>query len=445
MHVRASNASTSNQSMEQGDRRMLALRAGTTESSARLPMYRWHITTALVLLYCASGCQFHHLRNANQDLERENFQLEQRLDEVTWQLEDAKAELAACQRAVQANAGAAPTTAPRRAPSRPAVDESSPSSPDLNAPPRVELPDGEARKRLRREPVPPFAGPPLISPPSAEVRDGTLGRSEPVAPTDDAPTYDAKGEESIASGMASPVNELEPPRAIARPKLVTSGASEPVASLVVNPKLTVWRKPQSDTSSDGGLQVVVEPRDTASRLTEASGDVAIAVLDPSQTGAAARLARWDFSADEVATRSKGTESGGGLHFRLTWPGAAPEIENLLLFVRLTTADGQQYVAEYALQPTSEANPAAAWTEVESPARRDMGPRLGMNSANGWQRATTPLSAREEPSPEKTPPDKTAPGAMDPKDAASGEDDGLSPAGTTETGAESSGPSWAPYR
>ena len=61
-------------------------------------MFRWRMTAALVLLYAASGCQFHHLRTANQDLERENFQLEQRLDEVTWQLEDAKAALQAAQR-----------------------------------------------------------------------------------------------------------------------------------------------------------------------------------------------------------------------------------------------------------------------------------------------------------------------------------------------------------
>lgn len=422
---------------------MLALRAGTTEPFARLPMYRWHITAALGMLCCASGCQFHQLRNANMDLERENFQLEQRLDEVTWQLEDAKSALEACQRAAQANAGAAPTAAPRRGPLRPAVDESSPaSSPDTNAPPRVELPDGEARKRLRRESVPPFAGPPLISPPSAEVRDGTLGKSESEAPADEAPVYDAKGEESIASGMESPANELVAPRAVARPKLVNRDPREPIASLVVNPKLTVWRKPPSDTSSDGGLQVVIEPRDTASRLTEATGDIAIAVLDPSQTGPAARLARWNFSADEVATHFKGTEAGGGLHFRLTWPDATPTVDNLLLFVRLTTADGQQFVAEYALQPTAEANPAAAWTEVESPARRDLGPRLGMNSASGWQRATTPLPAREEPSPESTPPLTSPPAAVESKDDSVGEGNGESP---SNTGGEPAGPSWAPYR
>ena len=54
-------------------------------------MTRWQVTAALALLCTTSGCHLKQLRTANEDLERENFQLEQRLDELTWQLEDAKA------------------------------------------------------------------------------------------------------------------------------------------------------------------------------------------------------------------------------------------------------------------------------------------------------------------------------------------------------------------
>ena len=146
------------------------------------------------------------------------------------------------------------------------------------------------------------------------------------------------------------------------------------------------------------------------------------------------MARWDFTNDELTARFKGTKPGGGLHFSLTWPDAAPATEDLLLFVRLTTSGGQQFVAEYALQPTSETNPAASWTEVESTSQHEAGPQLVMDAANGWQRAVAPLPPREEPIPPNAPA----------KEEKSTPDEVPSPAGAS-VDSEPVGPSWAPYR
>jgi hypothetical protein len=395
--------------------------AGTTDFCARLDMNRWRIVALAAVLCSASGCQLQQLRTANQDLERENFQLEQRLDQLTWDLADTKTALQACQCGARENFGPARPAAPRRGRSAPAADQS-PSS-EGEGPPRVELPDEEARSpgiRRRREPVPKFSGPPLISPPNPEVPDGTLRETAQAVPADEAPPY----------APNAPQDDVAAPGA--QPRLIAQGPAEPVAALVVNPKLTVWRKTRSETSSDEGLQVVVEPRNAAGKVIAARGDVAVVVLDPSQNGSAARLARWDFPDEEAFGHFKGTQPGGGLHFSLQWPAAAPTADDLLLFVRLTTADGQQFVAEYALRPTSATDPAAAWTEVGEHDQHASTTDSRARSSVGWQRATRPID----------PP--TARPRLGKLDATSADGE-AEPAAEAAAASEPAGPTWAPYR
>jgi hypothetical protein len=399
--------------------------AGTRGLCARLDMNRWRILALAALLYSAGGCQSKYLRTANQDLERENFQLEQRLDQVTWELADTKAALQACQCGARGSYVPASPAPPRRDRTAPAAGPS--TDIEEQGPPRVELPEGEARSpRLRRrsEPVPKFMGPPVISPPRPDVPDGVLHETAQTAPTgnqppDEAPIYEA----AAAQGDA----DRDVPEA--QPRLVSQGPPEPVAALVVNPKLTVWRKTRSETSSDEGLRVVVEPRNAAGNLIAARGDVAVAVLDPSQNGSAARLARWDFSDEEVSLHFKGTQPGGGLHFSLQWPAAVPTVDDLLLFVRLTTPEGQQFVAEYALRPTSATDPAT-WTEVSEHDEQASTGGSRARASVGWQRASRPIDplpaspmvSRVEPSPAEPEPMPEAAAASEP-----------------------AGPSWAPYR
>ncbi len=152
-------------------------------------MMRWQVMAALALLCTTSGCQLKQLRTANQDLERENFQLEQRLDELTWQLEDAKAALDTCQRAACAvgtgqssSSTAAPKAKPRRSSifSSPSRQDSGPVPNADTEAPRVELPDeerGPSGARRPREFVPRFAGPPIISPPNPDVPEGVVRRA----------------------------------------------------------------------------------------------------------------------------------------------------------------------------------------------------------------------------------------------------------------------------
>ena len=349
-------------------------------------MKRLSFSIAAIVICSGGGCQWRQLRTANEDLERENFQLEQRLDELTFQLEDAKVALACRDREYIPGYESRPTYAPSRGSKTPSErrtpDTRSPAD-DVDVPPSVELPPGETmreRSRLPHEPVPRFSGPPLISPPDPKVPDGTLRDSTPAE--GDAPTWTESAAAPGAAGAAA--------------RLIGQGASEEVASLVVNATLTEWRKKGSGSSGDEGLRVVVEPRDADGKLIAARGDVAIVVMDPVKEGSAARLARWDFSAEEAARHAKGTKPGGGLHFILQWPDAAPTTDDLLLFVRLTTPDGQQFVAEFALRPATDAKPAAAWVEASD---RDGGPAVNhgqQSPSKGWQRAAIPLPPRQQP-------------------------------------------------
>jgi hypothetical protein len=444
-------------------------------------MIRWQILASLALVCSTGGCHLKQLRQANEDLERENFQLEQRLDELTWQLEDTKAALQTCQNSLcaaekgtnssRSSSDAGPTGRPRRSPifSSPSRQDAGPPAIDTETDaPRVELPDEETRPGARRAPrphenVPRYSGPPIISPPDPQTPDGVLrelphveesaqqggpvageaGRYAPISTRQDAPPpadEPSPPEEVLPqpealesqtpsyAPMAAPNEDGTRVQPREGPQAQFASQSQRVTALAVNPKLTVWRKTTGDKPVDEGLRVVVEPRNAQGQIVPARGIVAIAVLDPAEEGAAARLARWDFQADQLAEHFQGTSAGGGLHFSLQWPKAVPARDDLLLFVRLTTEEGQQFVAEFALHPTS-ANSPAAWSEAAAESPNAKQPSAAASVA--WRRAVTPL-------PQLAPAE--APRATNlPVSGTPAADDQPVPEAKPE------GPTWEPYR
>ena len=94
-------------------------------------------------------------------------------------------------------------------------------------------------------------------------------------------------------------------------------------------------------AGDEGITVVIEPRGSDGRLVDAAAPVSIVVLDPALSGQATRLARWDFTADQIAATYHKTPSSGGIHLEMVWPGALPVHSQLQVFVRYTTDDGRK--------------------------------------------------------------------------------------------------------
>jgi len=96
---------------------------------------------------------------------------------------------------------------------------------------------------------------------------------------------------------------------------------------------------------DEGILVVVEPRDEQGNLVRTPGAVSVVLMDPSQTGEASRVARWDFQANEFQQHFKKSVFGEGLQYELKWPGEQPANRDLMLFVRYISPEGAKLTSD----------------------------------------------------------------------------------------------------
>ena len=96
------------------------------------------------------------------------------------------------------------------------------------------------------------------------------------------------------------------------------------------------------------LSVAIEQRDANDARVLGPGDVSIVVVDPALEGRAARIARWDFEADDLADHVRRNRDGGSLQFELPW-STQPEHSDLRVFVRFTTYDGRRLEANLPIE------------------------------------------------------------------------------------------------
>jgi hypothetical protein len=137
---------------------------------------------------------------------------------------------------------------------------------------------------------------------------------------------------------------------------------------------------------DRGIVVVVEPRDAQGRLVEAPAAVSVVVLDPALEGQAARVARWDFTAQQLAPLHRKGSWGEGYHLEMLWPDAAPVHENLQLFVRYVTSDGRKLETQRKIRVAT-----AGSGEADRTANRRGAPSASV--APSWQqRPASPAPA-----------------------------------------------------
>lgn len=187
--------------------------------------------------------------------------------------------------------------------------------------------------------------------------------------------------------------------------------------LVINRQLSGGASHDPRSNASQGLMIVFEPRNAQNQLVPPQGDVAIVAVDPSIPGAAGRVGRWDFAADEAAKTYRKTLFGNGYHMELPWPGAPPRTDQVQVHIRLTLADGKQLLTE----STVSVKP------IDRQARRD-GPAIPMATS--------------------TPPSTSGSGNRLVDRLSSG----ASRSGEAEAGAKRSGlraarsrPEWSPYR
>jgi len=203
-------------------------------------------------------------------------------------------------------------------------------------PPAVELPSKPGTE------VPDtLKGPSDGLPPGLEVPEHLRGPSKPLSPKDSAPGVPPakptaertslpplNEPDGPALGRDAGVEPARPHRMTMASRTVPSGPFTPggdsrrVAGIVLNRTLTGGISAE-DRPGDQGLLVVVEPRDRAGRMVDAPAEMSVVVIDPALEGSAARVARWDFNAAEVASMFRRTNAGGAIHLTTAWPGEPP--------------------------------------------------------------------------------------------------------------------------
>jgi hypothetical protein len=118
---------------------------------------------------------------------------------------------------------------------------------------------------------------------------------------------------------------------------------------------------------DAGVTVLVEPRDSHGQLVPAAGPVSVVILDRGRWGNAARVARWDFTAEQTASLYRKTPYGEGIFLEMPWPGAPPDRSHLHMFVRYTTQDGRNLEASRELDVALPARRQQGWTPLATSA------------------------------------------------------------------------------
>ncbi len=190
-------------------------------------------------------------------------------------------------------------------------------------------------------------------------RRGSPGRGgDLVPPTVELPGSSSDDDPSRSRGrgkspkLEAPTIELPEPSDSPGVEMDPGDASTVLerrpTQLVINKRLTGGLD-RDGHDGDEGLLVVFEPRDAAGHLVRFPGTVSVVVMDPAQEGAAARVARWDFAANEVTSHFQNTVLGKGLQFELPWPSDPPKNRQLQLFVRFTTEDGKKLTAETSIE------------------------------------------------------------------------------------------------
>ncbi|HVX64406.1 MAG TPA: hypothetical protein VHC19_27530 [Pirellulales bacterium] len=373
-------------------------------------MNAWYFVAPVLLAVTATGCR----ANISQELlEQELRMQEDKIYEQQGQIEEYQAQLESCRRENRTLLKSTPIATSPRAESR--RKGHSPSEGELSLP-DVQVP-GEA--------APPYDGPPLISPPDPQVPEGERPRSEErfSPPNMQLPST------SATPGDHMQLPDYELPDDDEAPLDDRTAAGDVVTQITLNRKLTGGHNADGEPGDDG-LMVVVEPLDAAGQLLEIPGPVSVVVLDPAQQGEAARVARWDFTAEEAAEHMKRTPMGDGLHFELRWPHSPPVNRELNLYVRYTTPDGKKLQVEKTIdidlpgKVKADADPS--WTKAEKPI-----PSVAEEEApQEWNEAPRAKATAVRPAPDNA---SSGPALKSPDKALRSK---------TERTAS---PKWAPYR
>jgi hypothetical protein len=148
---------------------------------------------------------------------------------------------------------------------------------------------------------------------------------------------------------------------------------------------------------DKGLTVLVEAHNAQGKPVCSTAPISVVVLDAALPGNAARVARWEFSAEEVNHLFRITPVAQGIYLQVLWPVGPPKHSPLDVFVRFTTRDGRRLEAHQQIAMDLVARPPKQWSAA-APAggasRPEIAPPVEGPSLGNWQ--MVPAAAKPAP-------------------------------------------------
>ena len=90
-----------------------------------------------------------------------------------------------------------------------------------------------------------------------------------------------------------------------------------------------------------GVKAIVERRTANGQVAPVQGALSLMVLDPALAGRQHRIARWDFTAEQIDARRLRTATGRTLQLDLPWPDGPPAAGRYQLWGRVLAPDGQK--------------------------------------------------------------------------------------------------------
>ena len=162
-----------------------------------------------------------------------------------------------------------------------------------------------------------------------------------LGPGDDATNGGSTGPQIDNSGNGDEVN---------RDDLDESTRSKTgiVDRIVLNSRLTGGYD-FDGRPGDEGLLLVIEPQDKSGDYVALPGELTISVHDPSKRGADARIAQWDYSAEESTELLRQTLLGKGFHLQLPWPNELPDQSELTVSTTYRTEQGERLKTRRTIQ------------------------------------------------------------------------------------------------
>lgn len=323
---------------------------------------RYLLFPLAVAVTLALGCRTPQIVT---QLERENYALESKIWELVGLLEKKQTELDACRSelnelrsrfgAAGKNASASP---PRElyAPTWPEETGKAlqPSPPVGSSPEPILLPEINVTPPIREtSPERALPGAASKSTPTPSPHENEVNSPFLLAPTDGEtqPTPDVLPEETTRG--ASPLdlgNRSAPLSAnpISTPLNAPLGQTPHPSSIPTRlsiPQEFLSGRDYDGQPGDDGIAVLVQPRDTEGHVILEPAAISVVVVDPAVRGPNARVARWDLQQDEVRSYMVRQGEVVGFLLELPWPNRSPDHDDLKVFVRYYTANGDYLDAQ----------------------------------------------------------------------------------------------------